>query len=163
MLFPIDTKTAYADNHTTTSGILLSATTSPRTILSGEIICSQAGDNHIIIGSTLTQPNQNNIVDTEQLANTQGIVHFLVKNVPPNTNIYFSKGTANHQCNFTLNYVDYDITKATSEQINGKNSTSTNEIFYNGFSQGDITTTIFLFLILCTLFYSFINKSTVIK
>jgi hypothetical protein len=150
-MFPNDTKVAKIDTHSAPkSGVLLSASSNTRTVLYGSISCNSTGDYHIIKGSTVTQPNQNNIIDGELSADFYRFTRTIIE---PNTPVYYNKQSDNDKCTFNILYVDYDLTQvATSTQIVVDNTSGVS--LSQGFTYGEILIIFILILIFTQLFFS---------
>ena len=146
-MFPNDTKNVTIDDHSGTSGVLLPQTSYDRTALMGTIYCSGARDNHIILGSTLTQPNNNNFVDSESTPRTQTYIY---RKIPANTDVYYSKGQASTNCFFTLLYTDYDLSTTTTATT----TATINAIM----TSGDIMIILLLIMIFTQLFFSSVKE-----
>lgn len=148
-MFPTDTKNAYYDDHGGVSGILLPRANFDRTALYATEFCEGGGDNHIILGSTLTQPNQNNFIDSEHSPRSGTFVYRLI---PANTDVYYSKESAVKDCSFSILYVDYNLMNS---------STSTQNIIYSngislkqGFTYGEVLIILLLLMIFTQAFFS---------
>ena len=149
-MFPSDTKNATVDDHSNESGILLAQTTYDRTALMGTIYCSGSKDNHLILGSILTQPNNNNLMDSEAIPRTQT---FIYRKIPANTDVYYTKGLTNTSCFFTLLYTDYDLyLKSTSTPIVVVNSGGVS--LTQGFTYGEVLIILVLLMIFTQAFFS---------
>lgn len=148
-MFPTDTKNRTVDDHSHANGILLAQTTYDRTAIMGTIYCSDDKDNHIILGSTLTQPNQNNLVDSETEVRDQTYIY---KKIPANTDVYFSKTSSNNACSFTLLYTDYDLSllSTTTQPVIFSNGVQIRQ----GFTYGEIIIILVLLMIFTQAFFS---------
>ena len=110
-MFPNDAKTFFYDSHSGdgTSGVLLSPVNYNRTILYTKLACSSGGDDHIIIGTNVNQPNNNNITDTEGSTGNNTDT-FMTRLLPSNTQLTWEKSSNTKKCNYTIIYTDYDLT-----------------------------------------------------
>lgn len=138
-MFPNDAKNHTLDIHTGTSGLFLSSVNYDRTILYASMYCKGNGDNALVIGETLTQPNDNDIIDTED---NPAVSLPIYRTLPANSNINWIKTNTNDKCNYQIIYTDYLLASSTA-------STTTS------FSGGEIVNSVFLFMILIVLMYTF--------
>lgn len=152
-MFPTDTKNVTIDDHTAISGILLPQVAYNRTAIAGTIYCSGAKDNHIVLGSTLTQPNNNNLMDSESVPRYQTFIYRLI---PANTDIYYQKGLAQTSCFFTLLYTDYDLslTSTTTQPVIFSNGIAVK----TGYSYGEVFIILLLLMIFTQLFFSAVKE-----
>lgn len=131
-MFPNNAKSVFIDDHTNTTGLLLEGTTTPRNVYYSKIECDIPNENSITYGLDLTQPNNNNLVNTEYSISAD---NFSIRTIPENENISYFKTTATDRCNFSIVYTD-------------NVSTSTDNIILRGFSYGETMIILLLIMIL---------------
>ena len=135
-MFPNNTKSAVLDKHSGTSGEFLPAVAHDRVILQASIQCSASNDAHLIIGSTITQPNNNNIVDLE--GGGSFINQYTYRLLPADQPVYWEKALTNTRCFYSMNYLD------------SLPATTTGQFTYDG-----IMTNMFLLFIFIILLFNF--------
>jgi hypothetical protein len=136
-MFPEDAQTAIVNVSGTTSYVLLPAQNATRTILGVYISQENLASN--------TDIKCGDIEILTNFSKTTSMV-LMRRKCPPNTEVVINK-TGNDNSQTVLTYVNRDLITTPS---------STLPAYVNGFSYGDIVSTVFLFLIFIIGLYSFL-------